>query len=109
MLFRQSMYLAEGTAIAAFQHLGATFGSDTNAQTTTTQTVFQLDLPNATPASLDETFRLMSGLVTAPALSASNPKKDLPIVMAEMSERGGPDQRGQNAIKEENDKAPDRE
>ncbi|GGN42062.1 peptidase M16 [Novosphingobium indicum] len=100
MLFRQSKYLAEGTAIAAFQRLGATFGSDTNAQTTTTQTVFQLDLPNATPASLDETFKLLSGMVTAPTLSGSNLKQDLPIVMAEMRERGGAAKRVQDAMQQ---------
>lgn len=100
MLFRQSKYLAEGTAIAAFQRLGATFGSDTNAQTTTTQTVFKLDLPNATPASLDETFKLMSGMVTAPTLSASNLKQDLPIVLAEMRERGGASKRVQDAMQQ---------
>lgn len=100
MLFRQSKYLAEGTAIAAFQRLGATFGSDTNAQTTTTQTVFKLDLPNATPTSLDETFKLMSGMVTAPTLSASNLKQDLPIVLAEMRERGGASKRVQDAMQQ---------
>lgn len=98
MLFRQSKYIPEGTAIAAFQRLGATFGSDTNAVTSTTQTVFQLDLPNATATSLDETFKLMSGMVTAPALSASNLKKDLPIVLAEMRERGGAAKRVQDAM-----------
>ncbi|WP_334182628.1 M16 family metallopeptidase [Novosphingobium sp.] len=98
MLFRQSKYIPEGTAIAAFQRLGATFGSDTNAITSTTQTVFKLDLPNATPTSLDETFKLMSGMVTAPTLSASNLKSDLPIVLAEMRERGGAAKRVQDAM-----------
>jgi zinc protease len=98
MLFRQSKYIPEGTAIAAFQRLGATFGSDTNAVTSTTQTVFKLDLPNATPTSLDETFKLMSGMVTAPTLSASNLKSDLPIVLAEMRERGGAAKRVQDAM-----------
>jgi len=98
MLFRQSKYLPEGTAIAAFQRLGATFGSDTNAVTSTTQTVFKLDLPNATPTSLDETFKLMSGMVTAPTLSASNLKSDLPIVLSEMRERGGASKRVQDAM-----------
>jgi Predicted Zn-dependent peptidases len=98
MLFRQSKYIPEGSAIAAFQRLGATFGSDTNAVTTTTQTVFKVDLPNATPASLDETFKLMSGMVTAPTLSASNLKSDLPIVLAEMRERGGASKRVQDAM-----------
>ncbi len=98
MLFRQSKYIPEGTAIAAFQRLGATFGSDTNAVTSTTQTVFKLDLPNATPTSLDETFKLMSGMVTAPTLSASNLKQDLPIVLSEMRERGGASKRVQDAM-----------
>lgn len=98
MLFRQSKYLPEGTAIAAFQRLGATFGSDTNAVTSTTQTVFKLDLPNATAASLDETFKLMSGMVTAPTLSASNLKQDLPIVLSEMRERGGASKRVSDAM-----------
>ncbi|GGB97538.1 peptidase M16 [Novosphingobium endophyticum] len=100
MLFRQSKYIPEGAAIAAFQRLGATFGSDTNAVTSTTQTVFKLDLPNAAPTSLDETFKLMSGMVTAPTLSASNLKADLPIVMAEMRERGGAAKRVQKAMQE---------
>lgn len=100
MLFRESKYIPEGTAIAAFQRLGATFGSDTNAVTSTTQTVFKLDLPNATPTSLDETFKLMSGMVTAPALSASNLKQDLPIVLAEMRERGGAAKRVQQAMQQ---------
>lgn len=100
MLFRQSKYLAEGSAIASFQRLGATFGSDTNAQTTTTQTVFKLDLPNATTTSLDETFKLLSGMVTAPTLSASNLKQDIPIVLAEMRERGGASKRVQDAMQQ---------
>lgn len=100
LLFRQSKYLAEGAAISTFQRLGASFGSDTNAETTTTQTVYKLDLPNATPTSLDETFKLMSGMVTAPALSASNLKADLPIVLAEMRERGGAAKRVQDTMQQ---------
>lgn len=100
LVFRQSKYLAEGTAIATFQRLGASFGTDTNAETSTTQTVFKLDLPNATPVSLDETFKLLSGMVTAPTLSTDNLKADLPIVLAEMRERGGAAKRVQDAMQE---------
>jgi zinc protease len=100
LVFRQSKYLADGTAIATFQRLGASFGTDTNAETTTTQTVFKLDLPNATPASTDETFKLLSGMVTAPTLSAANLKADLPIVLAEMRERGGAAKRVQDTMQE---------
>jgi zinc protease len=100
LVFRQSKYLAEGTAIATFQRLGASFGTDTNAETSTTQTVFKLDLPNATPTSLDETFKLLSGMITAPTLSTQDLKADLPIVLAEMRERGGAAKRVQDSMQE---------
>lgn len=100
MLFRQSKYIAEGSAITTFQKLGASFGSDTNAETTTTQTVFKLDLPDANAASLDEAMKLLSGMVSAPTLSASNLKSDLPIVLAEMRERGGAAKRAQQAMQD---------
>jgi zinc protease len=100
LVFRESKYLAEGTAIASFQRLGASFGTDTNAETSNTSTVFKLDLPNATPVSLDETFKLLSGMITAPTLSAADLKADLPIVLAEMRERGGAAKRVQDAMQE---------
>ncbi|MCK9541546.1 MAG: insulinase family protein [Novosphingobium sp.] len=99
LLFRQSKYLGEAQAIPTWQRLGASFGNDTNAETTPTQTVYKLDLPNATPASLDESFRLLSGMVTAPTLSEANIRAEVPIVLAEMRERGGAAQRVQDAIR----------
>ena len=100
LLFRESKYLGDGQAIPTWQRLGASFGSDTNAETTTTQTVYKLDLPNASDASLDESFKLLSGMVTAPALSESNIRSDVPIVMAEMRERGGAARRVQDAMRQ---------
>ncbi len=96
LLFRQSKYLGDGQAIPTWQRLGASFGNDTNAETTPTQTVYKLDLPNATAASLDESFKLLSGMVTAPTLSEANIRTDVPIVLAEMRERGGAAQRVQD-------------
>lgn len=97
LLFRQSKYLGNGEAIPTWQRLGASFGNDTNAETTPTQTVYKLDLPNATPASLDESFKLLSGMVIAPTLSEANIRTEVPIVLAEMRERGGASQRVQDA------------
>ena len=99
LLFRQSKYLGDGEAIPRWQRLGAAFGSDTNAETTTTQTVYKLDLPNATPASLDESFKLLSGMVAAPTLSEGNIRTDVPIVLAEMRERGGASKRVQETMR----------
>ncbi|HNJ47957.1 MAG TPA: insulinase family protein, partial [Novosphingobium sp.] len=54
LVFRQSKYLGDGQAIPTWQRLGATFGSDTNAQTGPISTTFKLDLPGVPPVSLDE-------------------------------------------------------
>jgi zinc protease len=99
LLFRQSKYLGEAQAIPTWQRLGASFGNDTNAETTPTQTVYKLDLPNANDASLGETFKLLSGMVTAPTLSEANIRTEVPIVLAEMRERGGASQRVQDAMR----------
>lgn len=100
LVFRQSKYLGEGEAIHAWQRLGASFGTDTNAETTPTGTTFAIDLPEATPTSLDETVKYLSGMVIAPTLSDRNIQTDLPIVLAEKRERGGAAERVQDALRE---------
>lgn len=89
LLFRESKYLGPGEAIPTWQRLGATFGSDTNAETSPTHTVYKLDLPNANGGSLNESFRLLSGMVREPVLSQANINAEVPIVLAEKRERGG--------------------
>ena len=89
LVFRQSKYLGEAQAIPTWQRLGATFGSDTNAETSPTQTVYKLDLPNATPLKFDESLKLLSGMMAEPTLSEANVRTEVPIVLAEKRERGG--------------------
>jgi len=93
LTFRESKYLGNNEAIPTWQRLGASFGSDTNAQTTPTQTVYKLDLPNVSRPALDESMKLLSGMIEAPALSAANLKAEVPIVLAEKRERTGADER----------------
>ena len=87
LTFRESKYLKEGETIPTWQRLGATFGSDTNAETSPTQTVYKLDIPQIDAAKLDETFRLLSGMITAPIFTDHGVKTEVPIVLAEMRER----------------------
>ena len=93
LLFRESKYLAPGTAIATWQRLGATFGSDANAETSPTHTAYKLDIPDINSAKLAESFRLLSGMVRSPVLSDANVATERPIVLAEKRERGGASQR----------------
>ena len=89
LLFRESRYLGVAEAIPTWQRLGATFGSDANAETSPTHTVYKLDLPDVNATKLDEAMRLLSGMVQAPVLSDGNVTAEVPIVLAEKRERGG--------------------
>jgi hypothetical protein len=57
------------------------------------RTTYKLDLPNATPVARSKSFKLLSGMMIAPTLSEANVRTDVPIVLAEMRERGGAAQR----------------
>ncbi len=100
LVFRQSKYLGEAQAIPTWQRLGASFGTDTNAETSPTQTVFKLDLPGATSSSVDESFKLLSGMMMAPTLSESDVRTEVPIVLSEKRERGGATERVQDATQQ---------
>lgn len=93
LLFRQSKYLGPAEAISAWQRLGATFGSDANAETSPTHTAYKLDIPDIDAAKLAESFKLLSGMVREPVLNDTNVAAERPIVLAEKRERGGAGQR----------------
>jgi len=99
LVFRQSKYLGEAQAIPTWQRLGATFGTDTNAETSPTMTNFKIDLPDANPATLDESFKLLSGMMIAPTLSESDIRTEEPIVLAEKREHGGAAERVADATR----------
>ncbi|PHR21322.1 MAG: peptidase M16 [Sphingopyxis sp.] len=100
LTFRGSTHVPDGEAKRVWQRLGATFGSDSNAETTPTQTVYKLDLPNASTASLDESLKILSGMVRSPGLSATAVNAERPVVLAELRERAGPQTKVQNATRE---------
>ena len=91
--FRGSRYVPDGEAKRVFQRFGATFGSDTNASTTPTQTIYKLDLPAATPATLDESMKVLSGMMAAPTITAAEVDAERRTVLAELRESSGPGQR----------------
>lgn len=97
--FRGSEYVPDGEAKRVWQRLGATFGSDSNAETTPTQTVYKLDLPNANPTSLDESIKIISGMISAPGLNAIAINAERPVVLAELRERQGPQTKVQDATR----------
>jgi zinc protease len=85
--FRGSEFVPDGETKRVWQRLGATFGSDSNAQTTPTQTVYKLDLPAATEASLDETMKILAGMASKPKITQTALDGERPAVLAEQREQ----------------------
>ncbi len=88
--FRGSRYVPDGEAKRVWQRFGATFGSDSNAQTTPTQTVYKLDLPAATEANLDESLKIFAGMMSEPGINDQGLAAERPAVLAEQREAPGP-------------------
>jgi zinc protease len=98
--FRESKYVPDGETKRVWQRFGATFGSDSNAQTTPTQTVYKLDLPGATEAKLDESLKIFSGMMAEPAISQKGLDGERPAVLAEQREAPGPQVRYGDALRQ---------
>jgi len=88
--FRGSEYVPDGEAKRVWQRFGAAFGSDTNAQTSPTQTVYKLDLPSATDATLDDSIKILSGMMAKPVITDASVAAERPVVLAEQREQPGP-------------------
>lgn len=96
--FRGSTFVPDGESKRIWQRLGVTFGSDSNASTTFTQTVYKLDLPTATPAGLDESFKILVGMMSAPAITQASLDAERPVVLAEAREQPGAQERLQDTM-----------
>ncbi|SER92179.1 M16 family metallopeptidase [Sphingobium sp. YR768] len=90
---RGSRHVPDGESKRIWQRLGVTFGSDSNAQTTPTGTTYALDLPQATPASLGESMKILSGMMTDPNIVESAVAAERAVVLAERRESDGPQMR----------------
>ncbi len=97
--FRGSTFVPDGEAKRIWQRFGATFGSDSNAQTTATQTVYKLDLPNAKPEVLAESMKILSGMIQSPRIAEGPLNAEKAIVMAEMRESSGAAARRADAMR----------
>ncbi|MBU3076458.1 M16 family metallopeptidase [Sphingomonas quercus] len=90
MLFRGAEGVPDGEGIRIWQRLGASFGSDTNAFTTLTQTFYALDLPRNDSASLDIAFGALSGMMRSATIDPKLVDVERKVVMAERDARMPP-------------------
>ena len=98
--FRGSRYVPDGEAKRIWQNFGASFGSDTNASTGPVSTTYKLDLPSATTERLDQSLKILSGMMAAPVLDDHTIPAERPVVLAEQREAPGPQVRFSDARNE---------
>lgn len=87
MAFRGTASFKDGEARETWQKLGASFGSDTNASTSATQTVYQLDLPHADRANLDTSLRLLAEMADSARFDPAIVEAERKVVLAEKGRR----------------------
>jgi zinc protease len=87
LAFRGSASFGDREARHIWQQFGASFGSDTNATTDATQTVYQLDLPHADRASLDTSLHVLSEMVDTALFTPAAVEAERKIVLQEKGRR----------------------
>lgn len=87
MVFRGTQNFPDRAARQIWQQLGASFGSDSNARTSATDTVYQLDLPHADRASLDTSLHVLAETMSSARLAPAIVDAERPVILAEKSRR----------------------
>ena len=87
MAFRGTAGFGDGEARQTWQRLGASFGSDTNASTEPTQTVYQLDLPKNDEASLDASLKLIAEMADKATFDPKLVEVEKGVVLSEYGRR----------------------
>jgi zinc protease len=66
-----------------FERLGMSFGGDTNAHTSFKETVYDADLPEGTPAMVDESIKLLLDYASGMLLGAEEIEKERGVILSE--------------------------
>src|SRR5688572_28971469 len=87
MLFKGTETYPDRRARQIWQELGASFGSDSNAFTDSTDTVYQLNLPHAERAPLDTSLAVLPEMMSPARFDAAAVDAERPVVLAEKGRR----------------------
>ena len=87
MLFRGTENYPDRRAREIWQELGASFGSDSNARTSGTETVYQLNLPHAARGPLDTSLRVLAEMMWRARFEPGTVEAERPVVLAEKDRR----------------------
>ncbi|HZP58724.1 MAG TPA: pitrilysin family protein, partial [Opitutaceae bacterium] len=87
MCFNGSAHYKPGTLVEYFQHLGMSFGGDTNAYTTFDHTAFQIELPDTQSATVAEGLQVFADFAGTLLLQPDQVDKERPIILSEKRTR----------------------
>ena len=90
MTFRGTKTVPDGEGVRIWQRLGARFGTDTNAFTGLTQTLYQLDLPKSDPGSMDTALNTLFEMVSSANFDPKLVDIERNVVIAEKAMRETP-------------------
>ena len=91
MAFKGSVHAPNGEMVKMLERLGLSFGGDTNARTGFTDTVYQLDLPQGDPKTLDVGLTFLSDIGDGLLLQQLALNSERNVVLAEERLRDTPD------------------
>ncbi len=83
MAFNGSTNVAEGEMVRILERLGLAFGADTNASTGLRETIYKLELPNASGALVDESLFLLRETASELTFGAEAINRERGVVLAE--------------------------
>ncbi|HVY23524.1 MAG TPA: insulinase family protein [Steroidobacteraceae bacterium] len=95
MAFRGSKHVADGDLDKILERIGLKFGADTNAFTSSTQTVYKFDLPNATDDNVDTGLMLMREIASNLNITDAALKTERGVVLSEKRLRDTPELRAE--------------
>ena len=87
MVFKGTETYPDRRAREIWQELGASFGSDTNAQTSPTDTVYILNLPHATREPLDTSLAVLAEMMMRARIEPAAVAAERPVVLEERGRR----------------------
>ena len=87
MLFRGTEHYPDRRAREIWQELGASFGTDTNAHTDATDTVYELDMPDADRAKIDTSLDVLADMMMRARFDPGAVTAERPVVLAEKARR----------------------
>lgn len=90
MAFNGSQNVPEGEMVRILERAGLAFGPDTNAYTSQSETVYQLDLPRNDEATLDTALFLLRETADKLALAPEAIERERGVVLAEERARDTP-------------------